>query len=137
MAQGRVPHHQPELRNPFGIALNVESNRIYWTDRGRDAIGSAELDGSNIQYIVTTGLDNTVGLRLDKAEQKLYWADWGTDKIQRCNLDGSGIEDIITTGLTSPYDVAFLLPKASYTGRIMEMARSNVQIWTDKMLKPS
>ena len=98
----------PELRNPFGIALNVESNRIYWTDRGRDAIGSAELDGSNIQYIVTTGLDNTVGLRLDKAEQKLYWADWGTDKIQRCNLDGSGIEDIITTGLTSPYDVAFL-----------------------------
>lgn len=98
----------PELKNPFGIALNVEGNKIYWSDRGRDAIGSAELDGSNIQYIVTTGLENTVGLRLDKVGQKLYWADWGTDKIQRCNLDGSGVEDVITTGLTSPYDVAFL-----------------------------
>ena len=75
--------------------------KMYWTDVGTHKIQRANLDGSNIENLVTTGLIYPEGFALDIAGGKMYWADGGTDKIQRANLDGSNIENLIATGLTS------------------------------------
>ena len=75
--------------------------KMYWTDVGTHKIQRANLDGSNIEDLVTTGLIYPQGIALDIAGDKMYWTDGGTDKIQRANLDGSNIEDLIPTGLTS------------------------------------
>ena len=80
--------------------------KMYWTDAGTDMIQRANLDGSQIENLVTTGLDAPSGLALDVAEGKMYWMDAGTDVIQRANLDGSQIENLITTGLSSPRGLA-------------------------------
>ena len=72
---------------------------MYWTDAGSDKIQRANLDGSQVEDLVTTGLDGPWGIALDVSDGKMYWVDTGTDKIQRANLDGSGVEDVITTGL--------------------------------------
>ena len=80
--------------------------KMYWTDRETDKIQRANLDGSQIENLVTTGLDAPSGLALDVAEGKMYWMDAGTDKIQRANLDGSQIEDLVTTGLFVPRNLA-------------------------------
>ena len=66
---------------------------MYWTDWETDKIQRANLDGSQIEDLVTTGLDSPSSLALDVAGGKMYWIDAGTDKIQRANLDGSQIED--------------------------------------------
>ena len=79
---------------------------MYWTDSGTDKIQRANLDGSNIQDIVTTGLRTPTSIALDLVNGKMYWADAGTDTIQRANLDGSNIEDIVTTGLRTPKGIA-------------------------------
>ena len=72
---------------------------MYWTDAGTDKIQRANLDGSQVEDLLTIGLDGPWGIALDVSDGKMYWVDTGTDKIQRANLDGSGVEDVITTGL--------------------------------------
>ena len=71
--------------------------KMYWIDAGRDKIQRADLNGSNVEDLVTTGLREPIDLALDVAAGKMYWTDQGTDKIQRANLDGSNIQDLITT----------------------------------------
>ena len=77
--------------------------KLYWSDWGTDKIQRADLDGSNVEDLVSgAGLNGPDGLSLDPAGGKIYWADAGTNKIQRANLDGSGVEDLVT-GLGIPY----------------------------------
>ena len=87
-------------QEPAGVS------KMYWSDWGTDKIQRADLDGSNVEDLVTTGLDGPDGLSVDAAAGKLYWTDAGTAKIQRANLDGSNIEDLITSGLSIPYGLA-------------------------------
>ena len=88
---------------------------IYWTNYKWDIdaqrstnsrIRQANLDGSNVQDLVTQGLGSPAGLALDVVGGKMYWTDWDTEKIQRANLDGSNVEDLVTQGLENPWDIA-------------------------------
>ena len=60
----------------------TKASKLYWTDAGASRIQRANLDGSNVQDLVT-GLGIPYGLALDAADGKMYWADTGTDRIQR------------------------------------------------------
>ena len=91
---------------PVGIALDVEGGKMYWTDSGTDKIQRANLDGSNIEDIVTQGLEIPGDIALDVVGGKMYWTDAHTDKIQRANLDGSNIEDLVTRRLNGPDGIA-------------------------------
>ena len=95
----------------FTIEVTEDSDvpaddQMYWIDSGTDKIQRADLDGTNIEDIVTTGLRTPSGIAVDTTADKVYWIDSGTDKIQRANLDGSNIQDIVTTGLRTPTDIA-------------------------------
>ena len=82
------------------------TSKLYWSDWGTDKIQRADLDGSNVEDLVSgAGLNGPDGLSLDLAGGKIYWADAGTNKIQRANLDGSWVEDLVT-GLGIPYGLA-------------------------------
>ena len=80
-------------------------NKMYWADGGTQMIQRSNLDGSDVEDLVTTGLDYPHGIALDVAGGKMYWTDFSANKIQRSNLDGSGVEDLVT-GLTLPYAIA-------------------------------
>lgn len=83
------------------VSPSGSTPKMYWTDVGTHKIQRANLDGSNIEDLITTGLIYPQGIALDLTGKKMYWTDGGTDKIQRANLDGSNVEDLIATGLTS------------------------------------
>ena len=86
--------------------IDLDSPPIYWTDVGTDKIQRANLDGPNVEDLVTQGLEGPIGLALDVAGGKMYWTDWGTDKIQCANLDGSDVKDLVTEGLRNPGSLA-------------------------------
>ncbi len=79
---------------------------IYWTDSGTDTIRRANIDGSNVQDIVTTGFRTPTDITVDLNWDKLYWTDSSTNTIQWADLDGSNVQDIITTGLRTPTGIA-------------------------------
>jgi len=74
--------------------------KMYWTDLGTDKIQRADLSGSNVEDLVTTGVTEPMGIALDLTNSKMYWTDIGIiNKIQRADLDGGNVEDLVTTGL--------------------------------------
>ncbi|UCC22767.1 MAG: SMP-30/gluconolactonase/LRE family protein [Planctomycetota bacterium] len=84
------------------LVSDVRATKIYWTDRDYDRIQRANLDGTNIENLITTGVYDPRGITVDLFAGKMYWIDNYYDNIQRANLDGSNVENIVT-GLTDPY----------------------------------
>ena len=84
-----------------GIALDVGRGKMYWTHLNRfptDKIRRANLDGSNVEDLITTGLSPQGASRWMWDAERCTGRTTGTYKIQRANLDGSNVEDLITTG---------------------------------------
>ncbi|MCY3681556.1 MAG: DUF4955 domain-containing protein [Gemmatimonadetes bacterium] len=102
--------------SPYGIALNVDRGKMYWTDGVMDKIFRANLDGSNIEDIVNTrelvdppldpGATTPASIAIDATGGKVYWTDWERNKIFRANFDGSNAEDIITSGVNFSRGIA-------------------------------
>ena len=128
------------------------ANRMYWVDSGTDKIQRADLDGSNVEDLVTSGLTIPFGIALDTSGGKMYWADRGTDKIQRADLDGSNVEDLITSGLNGPLHIALdvsggkmywvdnstdKIQRANITGTITEIRASVEDLITSGLDVPS
>ncbi|KAA3606484.1 MAG: T9SS C-terminal target domain-containing protein [Calditrichaeota bacterium] len=96
----------------LSIGLTISTNliaqdKIYFTDRGTTPrqIFKANLDGSNVESIISSGLSSPREIVLDATNSKIYWADQGTQKIQRADLDGSNVEDLVT-GISGAHGMA-------------------------------
>jgi hypothetical protein len=89
----------------LGIAVDPGGGKIYWTDRERQQIRRADLDGTNVEELVTSGLDRPYGITLDLMAAKMYWTDRNLGTIRRADLDGSNVEDVVV-GLPRPTGVA-------------------------------
>ena len=86
----------------------AEAQKIYWTDLGSGKIQRANLNGSQVEDVVT-GLAAPRGLALDLTANKLYWTDTVDSQnhsIGRANLDGSDQEILITASLAFPTNIA-------------------------------
>ena len=82
-------------------------NKIYWVEQGSDKVRCANLDGSNVRDLVTTGLESPFDITLDMSGGTVYWTDWGTSKIQRANLNGTNIETLVSvSGPNAPEVIA-------------------------------
>jgi hypothetical protein len=89
---------------PDGIAVDVKSGHIYWTNMGipdldDGCIERADFDGSNRIVIVPCGKTFTPKqIQLDKKNGKLFWCDREGMRVMRCNLDGTQIETLVESG---------------------------------------
>ncbi len=85
-----------------GLGRLEASHGVYWTDIVTLKIQRANLDGSNVEDLLTVGL-GPLGIDLDPVEGKIYWSDGGiTDAIiKRSNLDGTGVQ-VLVTGVPDP-----------------------------------
>ena len=89
---------------------------MYWInpfsdlEQATSKIQRANLDGSNIEDLVTAGQDFVAGLALDMTAGKMYWASFGGEgeaaRIQRANLAGSQVEELIDTGQAKATSIA-------------------------------
>ena len=87
----------------FGVPA-VNAQKMYWPDVSTGKIQRANLDGSDVEDVVT-GLNAPFGVALDVPGGKVYWPGSSSGKIQRANLDGSNVEDLVT-GLDLPFGIA-------------------------------
>ena len=87
----------PSLPEGIGepIAPIVGTPKMYWTGHDIKKIRRANLDGSSIEDLVSTG-HFSAGIALDVAGGKIYWTDQGSASIHRANLDGSNVQDLVS-----------------------------------------
>jgi DNA-binding beta-propeller fold protein YncE len=88
-------------QNPTGVAIDAAANRIYWADRGANAIFFANLDGGGggSLYTGAATVSDPYGLAIDPAANRIYWASSEDDAISYANLDGTGGADLDTSGV--------------------------------------
>ena len=70
---------------------------MYWADIETNKIQRANLDGTNVQDILT-GFGRPTGITLDISRGKIYWTDSdraGGYGILRMNLDGTNVETLV------------------------------------------
>lgn len=91
--------------NSPGIAIDPGNGKMYWTDRDRQMIRRANLDGTNVEDLITSGLDGPYGIALDLVAAKIYWTDRNLGTIRRADLEGSNVEDVVV-GLARPTGIA-------------------------------
>ena len=90
---------------PHDIALDVPGNKMYWTELAPGKVRRANLDGSDVEDLVSSVPLGPRSIALDVSGGKMYWTDQDTNSIRRANLDGSGVEDFVT-GLSSATAIA-------------------------------
>ena len=83
------------LINPGFLALDVQREKIYWINQMLDDIQRANLNGSDVEDLVTWAFSDA--LTLDRNRGKIYWTDYSMNAIRRANLDGSNVETVVTT----------------------------------------
>lgn len=89
---------------PDGIDISLSAGKLFWTSMGvpskKDgAVYRCNLDGSNVEEIVSRGLVHTPKqLTVDKANSKLYFGDREGLRVMRCDFDGSGLEVLVQSG---------------------------------------
>ena len=93
-----------ETRWAFTLRASSAQSNIYWSVWSQNKIQRANLDGSNVQNLVTT--TEPEGLTLDIAGGKMYWTSASPARIQRANLDGSNVQNLVTSGLRDPEGIA-------------------------------
>ena len=81
--------------------IDPRNQKLYWTDQFLGKVVRSDLDGSNVEDVVTQGQGTPLGLSLDVDAGKMYWVDDELFRIARSNLDGSEIETITRVRATS------------------------------------
>lgn len=85
--------------------VTAKAGKIYYTDRGAGLVQRADLDGTNIETLVTLPGSNLRGIVLNLPEDKMYFCDNGGDVIYRADLDGSNRVAIVSSDLGFPADI--------------------------------
>ena len=70
-----------------------------------------DLNGSNLQEIITTAINTPDGLAYDEVSKLLYWSDDQLMKIEVCKTDGSERKVLIDNGLDNPRDIVLYQKK--------------------------
>ena len=69
-----------------------------------------DINGNNLQVVVSTSITKVQGLAYDHISKLLYWSDLELMKIEVSKTDGSERKVLISSGLQKPRDI-ILYPK--------------------------
>ncbi|MCH8045729.1 MAG: DUF5050 domain-containing protein [Planctomycetes bacterium] len=102
------------ITQPYYLALDLESDLVYWSEFGGNGVNSsisrASLDGNGSPEILVSGLERPRGVALDLEGGMIYWAERGSaPAIKRFNLDGTGTPQTLfnaADGLVRPHGIA-------------------------------
>ncbi|KAL9960419.1 hypothetical protein ACROYT_G033874 [Oculina patagonica] len=104
------------LDKPRGIALDLDSGLIIWTDWGSSPkIEKASLTGNQRVTIVTANLYWPNGVELDKGNKRIFWVDARLDRIESVDYDGNNRKLLFQQSGLHPFGVALIPPFLFFT----------------------
>lgn len=88
---------------PNGLALDYDTNRIFWADAMYHVIESADLDGRNRKVVLSKGLPHPFALTI--FEDMVYWTDWHTRSVLGANKDTGKRVHVVLDRLHIPMQI--------------------------------
>ena len=84
------------ILDPYGLALDVAGNKVYWTDDAGN-ISRANLDGTSPELGIVNIPDGWMrAIALDKANNKMYFYEVDFENLYVANLDGTNPSVLIS-----------------------------------------
>ena len=80
--------------SPYGMALDTTNDKLYWSEFSGSRILRANLDGSNVEAIITSGISDPSGVWVDVQGGKVYVLGYNDNTLKRANLDGTELETV-------------------------------------------
>ena len=75
---------------PYGIAIDFQSSRLYWADGGYNRVQSSNLEGTDIQTVITLPRDSVpFGIALHGG--RIYCTNWITKRLQSFTTAGQDV----------------------------------------------
>ncbi|XP_065841154.1 low-density lipoprotein receptor-related protein 5-like isoform X2 [Oscarella lobularis] len=90
-----------QTQRVVGVAHNVDTQTIFWTDISLEAIVTSNVDGTNVRTIVSR-LVIPSGVAYDPSAKHVYFSDSSLDVIGVATLDGNYSVPLISTDLVEP-----------------------------------
>ena len=113
--------------DPFGVDVDVQGGKVYWTDTATDSIQRKNLDGSgSVELLITTGLNDPHEIALDVNSGKMYFADRFGGAIKRANLDGTSVEILVGSGLPQHIALDLVNQKIYWSDAFSRINQSNL-----------
>ena len=75
-----------------GLALDYDTETLYWIDADQDNIRKSNTDGTNlrlVQNLTNSTFTNVYGFGINFFDGYIYWTDWLSDSIFRIRDGGS------------------------------------------------
>ncbi|KAJ8299613.1 hypothetical protein KUTeg_023673 [Tegillarca granosa] len=91
----------PDLHNVIAVDYDYQESKIYYTDVHLDVIRRADLNGKNVETVVSQNLETTDGLAVDWIGRNLYWTD-----TEVAWLDGRNRKSLVKVNLDEPRAIA-------------------------------
>jgi DNA-binding beta-propeller fold protein YncE len=82
------------ITDPYGIALDVDGGKVYWTDDAGN-ISRANLDGTSQQVLYNVDGGGMRAIALDLTHKKMYFYDVMNNNLYQANFDGTSAEVIL------------------------------------------
>ena len=105
------------IEGPTSIAVDVAEDKMYWVDKRTDVIRRSNLDGTNVEDLLTE-VKTPDDIALDLVAGKMYWTEQGTGAIRRAGLDGTNAEILVE--IKEPLSIALDVPRGKmyWTARV-------------------
>ncbi|XP_067676191.1 sortilin-related receptor-like [Haliotis asinina] len=69
------------VRWPNGLAIDLPSEQLFWTDAGLHKLFVSDLEGHNIRTLVRGMLNAPHPFSIGVYKNNIYWADWSKDAV--------------------------------------------------------
>ncbi|XP_065657457.1 low-density lipoprotein receptor-related protein 8 isoform X1 [Hydra vulgaris] len=100
-----------DLGMPMGIAVDIESNKVYWSDMHLHHICSVNLDGSGFNRILKN-IESPLSIAM--FEDEIYWTSKVGKKIYRANKFDGTEKSEYNASFLSPMDVVVYHSSAQF-----------------------
>jgi hypothetical protein len=132
---------QGVTHTPKQIHLDKEGGKLYWCDREGMRVMRANLDGSQVETLVQTGVGDTdrrdqtrwcVGITIDPVRQQIYWTQKGPDDGNQGRVFRAGLEIPKGETATNRSDIELIFDHLPEPIDLELDLKNRVLYWTDR-----
>ncbi|XP_068671663.1 low-density lipoprotein receptor-related protein 6-like [Montipora foliosa] len=94
------------IRETYAIDFDPIDKFIYWSDIKNREIKRSRVDGTDVQVVVASQIEDPYGIAVDWLARNLYWTDPRTNWIEVSRLNGTARKVLISKNLDEPRAIA-------------------------------